>query len=224
MRRRLSRVVFMAVTVFCVLEATSNRAQTPEQASPDDSLSAFFAAFRGKPVATVPAPSLASPSNGSVGAVGGAIAEPARQAANVPPVLPSSSCPPGVDRLGCPQASGNPYARGAYSQTCPPGYQRDPTGCVMAAMPPHAHRQGDAGGWVCDFGFARTGDVCAAPVTPPNAHLANTSVGWECDRGFHLIADRCAQVFIPSNAHLSVDGGRYECNYGYRDIGMSCVP
>lgn len=224
MRPRIFRVLCMAVAAFFMLGSTFDYAQVPAQASEDDPLSAFFSAFRGKPVATVPVPTQVAPSNGSVGDAAGVVTEPPRQISTVQPVLAPPVCPPGVDRLGCPQASGNPYARGAYGQTCPPGYQRDPTGCVMPAMPPHAHRQGTGGGWACDFGFARNGDVCAALTTPPNAHLASTSSGWECDRGFHLLGDRCAAVFIPLNAHLSIDGGRYECNYGYRDVGVSCVP
>ena len=174
-------------------------AQTATLPLPDDSLTSFFSAFRGKPVADVPPVTLPPVSNNTP-AVGGSGAGDAtgRQIASVPPVMPPSACPP--------------------------GYQRDPTGCVTPAMPMHAHRQGAEGGWTCDFGYARTGDVCTVLATPPNAHLANTATGWECDRGYHLAGQRCAPVFIPFNAHLSADGGHYECNYGYRDIGMSCSP
>lgn len=223
MRPRAFRVDCIGIAVFCVLGSTSGYAQAPAQVSPDDALSAFFSAFRGKPVAAVPVPTLVAPSNSAAGGEAGVLPQPQRQPSVAQPVLPPS-CPPGVDRLGCPQTASNSYARGAYAQTCPPGYQRDPTGCVMPAMPPHAHRQDAGGGWVCDFGFVRNGDICAALTTPANAHLANTPSGWECDRGFHQLGDRCAAVFIPLNAHLSSDGARYECNYGYRDIGVSCTP
>jgi hypothetical protein len=224
MRLSILRVLAMAVAAFFVLGSTPSYAQAPAQVSPDDALSAFFSAFRGKPVAAVPIPTLVAPSNGAVGGQAGVVPEPQHQPSTAQPVLPPSACSPGVDRLGCPETASNSYAHGADTQTCPPGYQRDPTGCVMPAMPSHAHRQGAGGGWVCDFGFARNGDICAALTTPANAHLANTPSGWECDRGFHQLGDRCAAVFIPLHAHLSSDGVRYECNYGYRDIGVSCIP
>lgn len=201
-------------------------AQQPAESNQDDALSSFLLAFRGKPVAAVPdfssnvqkaAPLTQNqmqpqPPDTSVLA--------STQTGPVPPV----SCPPGAERSGCPNTYGSSSRGDSLAGSCPPGYQRDPTGCVMQAMPSHAHRLAQYGGWACDLGYARSGGECEQLNLPLNAHLAATPSGWECNQGFYYSGQRCAPVFLPANSHLSVDGAHFECDSGYRDIGMSCAP
>ncbi|SIT45309.1 conserved exported hypothetical protein [Paraburkholderia ribeironis] len=210
------------VTVFCLLaQLQSGFAQTPVDQI--DALGSFLSAFRGKPVANIPEVSYnaipaAAPTTSQYAAANTTVGS--RSQADS---LQSGSCPPGVDRLGCPSSNPATTVGHPVASTCPPGYQRDPTGCVMPAMPLHAHRTGGYGGWACDIGYVRSGDSCSPVVVPVNAHPADTSSGWACDFGYHFTVNRCAPVFIPANAHLAADGSHYECNYGYRDVGMSCA-
>jgi hypothetical protein len=207
-------------TAFCLLvQMQCAFAQAP--AGQPDSLAFFLSAFHGKPVAAVPevaynpipapAPTTSNVSTNTTAASGNPTDSPQ-----------PGSCPPGVDRLGCPGSYSPTTGARAVTSACPPGYQRDPTGCVMPAMPLHAHRIGGYGGWACDMGYVRANDGCSQVVVPVNAHPADTASGWACNFGYHFTVDRCAPVFIPVNAHLAADGSRYECNYGYRDMGMSC--
>jgi hypothetical protein len=200
--------------------------QQPAASSQDDALNSFLLAFRGKPVAAMPdfssSVQKAAPLNQS-------------QMQPQPPdtsvlattqtnPVPSVSCPSGVERSGCPSVYVNSSRDGSPAGSCPPGYQRDPTGCVMPAMPSHAHRLAQYGGWTCDLGYVRSGGECEQLNLPLNAHLAANSSGWECNQGFYYTGQRCAPVFLPANSHLSADGAHFECDSGYRDIGMSCAP
>jgi hypothetical protein len=207
-------------TTFCLL-VVQHCAFAQTSANQPDTLGSFLSAFRGKPVATVP--------DVSYSAVPAAPASPQYAATNQTfgnrnpaETGQPSSCPPGVDRMGCPSTYPSATGPRATVQACPPGYQRDPTGCVMPAMPLNAHRVGGYGGWACDIGYVRSGDACSPVVVPVNGHPADTPAGWACNYGYHLTVDRCAPVFVPANAHLATDGSRFECNYGYRDMGMSC--
>ncbi|CAH2904094.1 MAG: hypothetical protein PCALPYG88_7175 [uncultured Paraburkholderia sp.] len=188
-----------------------------------DTMASFLSAFRGKLVANVPEVSYNAIPASAAASAQYANANPVLVNRNQSDSLQPGSCPPSVDRLGCPGSYSPANGTRSATSTCPPGYQRDPTGCVMPAMPLHAHRIAGYVGWACDIGYARAGDGCSQVVVPVNAHPTDTASGWGCNFGYHLTGDRCAAVFIPANAHLAADGGRYECNYGYRDMGMSCA-
>ncbi|WP_175874261.1 hypothetical protein [Burkholderia sp. BCC0397] len=97
------------------------------------------------------------------------------------------SCPPGVDRLGCPGAAG----RIERESSCPNGFSRAGSSCVPAAMPQHAHAIPTGFGWECDVGFIQTGRICTKLRVPPNAHVDFTGRSWECDSGYELAGESC---------------------------------
>ncbi|AEA64068.1 hypothetical protein bgla_2g16230 [Burkholderia gladioli BSR3] len=118
----------------------------------------FLDAFRGKPVSSiVNAPESPAGSNHQIN-LSQAPSATARQYTSVN----VSSCPPGVDRIGC-------SAQQPASSACAAGTTSDPRGCVPTAMPPHAHWISADGSWQCDDGYQRYGPVC---VSFGNSHAA----------------------------------------------------
>lgn len=119
----------------------------------------FLNAFRGKAVEPVtPAPTQMPPPNQNVATTSGYSATPPQAVASVTSpnsVASTPSCPPGVDRLGCPSALRQPYP--TY---CPAGTTFGPNGCVPLAMPANAHRVSDDGQWQCDDNYLRYGATC----------------------------------------------------------------
>ncbi|MEK2603999.1 hypothetical protein [Burkholderia arboris] len=97
------------------------------------------------------------------------------------------SCPPGVDRLGCPGAS----RQTEHESPCPNGLSRTGSSCVPAAIPQHAHAIPTGFGWECDAGFIQTGGSCARLRVPPNAHVDFTGRSWECDSGYERVGESC---------------------------------
>ncbi|MET3214066.1 UNVERIFIED_ORG: hypothetical protein ABIC48_001809 [Burkholderia territorii] len=97
------------------------------------------------------------------------------------------SCPPGVDRLGCPGAAG----RTERESSCPNGFSRAGSSCVPTALPQHAHAIPTGFGWECDVGFIQTGRSCTKVRVPPNAHVDFTGRSWECDSGYERAGESC---------------------------------
>lgn len=85
------------------------------------------------------------------------------------------SCPPGVDRLGCPGAAMSPPSS---------------TGHIV---PPHAHYEATGFGWECNIGYVQHGDACVALHVPVHAHLDISGHGWFCDDGFIQREDVCVR-------------------------------
>lgn len=179
----------------------------------------FLVAFRGKPVGPVIVPPVGSSSiNATQASAGSAISSPtvstqANASVNTP------YCPPGVDRVGCPNASGQ-----RVSNDCPAGMTAGPAGCAPMAMPPNAHRISADGQWQCDGGFMRLGAVCMAiEATPPNAHLTGIGTNWECNTGFRRLGSACVAVSVPPNAHLADTWTGWACDTGYRMVSNWCI-
>jgi hypothetical protein len=177
----------------------------------------FLNAFRGKPVGPVPPPP-AVPAYTPQATVPPPSQTP-KPSASQYPSAGMQSCPPGVDRLGCPSPYGN-----KSRNDCPAGMTPGPIGCVPMAMPSNAHRVTSDGQWQCDDGFMRFGAVCMAiQSTPANAHLTGTGTAWECNTGFRRIGNECETVNIPANSHLTNNATGWECDASYQMIGNSCV-
>lgn len=97
------------------------------------------------------------------------------------------SCPPGVDRLGCPGAHGN----AAREAPCPNGFRRSGQSCDPVAIPLHAREVATGFGWECNSGYIQTGRTCTKLRVPPNAHVDFTGRSWECDPGFERASESC---------------------------------
>ncbi|WP_423394247.1 hypothetical protein [Burkholderia sp. LMG 21824] len=97
------------------------------------------------------------------------------------------SCPPGVDRLGCPGAPGVTERESA----CPNGFSRAGSSCVPIAIPQHAHAIPTDFGWECDVGFIQTGRSCTKLRIPHNAHVDFTGRSWQCDAGYERAGESC---------------------------------
>jgi hypothetical protein len=209
-------VVKVCLTLFVSSVAISAYAQ--DAPNPVDE---FLNAFRGKPVAPVAPPPVSSAAvNGTQAPVSNTnqVSTMAAQAdatltGNPPP------CPPGVDRMGCVNTSGQ-----RVRNECPAGMTAGPTGCVPMAMPPNAHRVSADGQWQCDEGYLRWGAICMAmQSTPLNAHLTGTGTNWECNTGFRRVGNMCVAVGIPPNAHFANTWNGWECDSGYRMVGNWCI-
>lgn len=212
---------FVIVGILTIAMASSVFAQTTP--APADPLEPFLQAFRGKPVASVPEVSYAPLTTATAAAQQSRVEIPPTSGIRPGDSQQPGTCPPGVDRLGCPRPSAPVSAGRNTSAACPPGFTRDPTGCVVPAMPLHAHRINSDGMWSCEAGYLRSNDDCVVGSMPENAHAASNQAGFACNYGYNYVGTRCALIFVPANAHLSADGSRFECNSGYRDIGMSCT-
>jgi hypothetical protein len=125
----------------------------------------FLNAFRGKAIGPMTPQPTQMPQNQN-GATGdnSAATQPQTPSTVVQPdsAANTSSCPPGVDRLGCPSPSRKPYP--TY---CPPGTTSGPNGCAPMAMPANAHRVSDDGQWQCDEGYLRYGSICIPIQSSP---------------------------------------------------------
>lgn len=185
----------------------------------------FLDAFHGKPVSPVaPIPALpgvpqltaASSLPPMDGGVANTTTAPSPSASQ--PSQPAlASCPPGVDRVGCPPSAG------WRSRTdCAPGMAVSAGGCVPTAMPPNAHRVNSDGQWQCDDGYLRYGAICMPIRTPANAHLSNGG-GWECNTGYRRFGDACVVINMPPNAHLEATYSGWACDSGYRQAGNWCI-
>jgi hypothetical protein len=186
----------------------------------------FLDAFHGKPVgqiapisalpgAPVPAPISSLPTIGEGSA--NTTASPSQAASQSSQPAPPS-CPPGVDRVGCPPTSG------WRSRTdCAPGMAVSAGGCVPTAMPPNAHRVSSDGQWQCDDGYLRYGAICMPMRTPANAHLSSGGEGWECNTGYRRIGNACVTINVPPNAHLEATYSGWSCDSGYRQAGNWCI-
>jgi len=120
---------------------------------------------------------------------------PAVSSHNEPPTVPETSrlaslhtesCPPGVDRLGCPATSG-----GEHRLSCPYGWRVSGDACEKVSVPRHAHFEATGFGWVCDSGFIQSGSACTQVQIPAHAHLDATGRAWECDTGFEQQGSNC---------------------------------
>ena len=179
----------------------------------------FLNAFHGKPVGPVTPPSASPPAVGGPQTATVNATPAATTAAGADAPVNTPSCPPGVDRLGCPNSSAQ-----RVRNDCPAGMTTGPAGCVPMAMPPNAHRVSDDGQWQCDDGFVRFGAVCMAiQSTPSNAHLTGTGMNWECNTGYRRLGNTCVAVSIPPNAHLANTWNGWECDSGYRMVGNWCI-
>ena len=127
----------------------------------------FLNAFRGKAVGPVMPPPTQIPSNQNAATGDSSTTTQPQSPATVAradSVANTSSCPPGVDRLGCPNTPRQPYP--TY---CPAGSTFGPNGCVPLAMPANAHRVSDDGQWQCDDGYLRYGAICI-PIRSSSAN------------------------------------------------------
>jgi hypothetical protein len=127
----------------------------------------FLNAFRGKPVAPIMPVPTSAPVNPSLVAPGSGTTSASQTSATAPRqevTAGTPSCPPGVERLGCPSPSRPPP-----QLYCGPGMTQGPNGCVPIAMPPNAHRVSEDGQWQCDDGFLRYGAVCI-PIQSSASH------------------------------------------------------
>lgn len=217
---RLPRRLSTAVVMNCLAILLSIFSMAGHAQETPNPVGEFLNAFRGKPVGPV-----APPPPGSAQTVGGPssattsapLTSTTAAQAPVPGSVPS--CPPGVERLGCPR----PLSQQSQNN-CPAGMTAGPTGCVPMAMPPNAHRVSTDGQWQCDDGYMRFGAVCMAlQSTPANAHLTGTGTDWECNSGFRRIGNACEAVSLPPNSHLANTGNGWECDSGFRMVGNFCV-
>jgi hypothetical protein len=94
------------------------------------------------------------------------------------------TCPPGVDRLGCPGI-------GTGQRMCPYGYRLSGQTCEKVSVPLHAHYEAVGFGWECDAGYLQTDAGCTRLHVPPNAHLDFTGRAWVCDSGFVRSGEGC---------------------------------
>jgi hypothetical protein len=117
----------------------------------------FLNAFRGKPVGPVASAPAQTPTPQNAPTPGN-LASPVQTTPASPrqdSVANASACPPGVDRLGCPNSS-----QQRNPSSCPAGTTFGPSGCVPTAMPANAHRVSEDGQWQCDDGYLRYGAIC----------------------------------------------------------------
>lgn len=212
--RRVARIVVAAL--ICLRAVVPTLAAAQENPVPIDQ---FLNAFHGKPVAPIaPIPTAANtaqqsslaavPTNRSTTVDG-----PSSTAVNLP-----ISCPPGVDRIGCPGSTAAPPRT-----ECPAGMTTGPTGCVPMAMPANAHRVSSDGQWQCNDGYLRYGSICMPMGTPGNAHIASNGVGWECNTGYRRMGSVCVAINLPPNAHLEATYSGWSCDSGYKQVGNWCV-
>lgn len=103
--------------------------------------------------------------------------------------LHPESCPPGVDRLGCPSATDQTGQN--RSTSCPYGYQLRGGTCAEVDVPKHAHFESVGYGWQCDAGYVQDGSTCKTLIVPPHAHLDVSGHGWFCDAGFEPLGGAC---------------------------------
>ncbi|MDR6412374.1 UNVERIFIED_ORG: hypothetical protein ABIC62_005834 [Burkholderia sp. 1595] len=89
------------------------------------------------------------------------------------PTSHPESCPPGVDRLGCPGAA-----------TSPPS-------SAGLIVPPHAHYEATGFGWECNAGYVQKEGACSPMHVPAHAHLDVSGHGWFCDIGFAPNNETC---------------------------------
>lgn len=100
--------------------------------------------------------------------------------------LHPESCPPGVDRLGCPTVSSD-----EHRVSCPYGSRPSGVVCEKVAVPRHAHFEPTGFGWECDAGFIQSGSACAQLQVPAHAHLDLTGRAWKCDSGYEQRGEDC---------------------------------
>ncbi|ADG14538.1 hypothetical protein BC1002_0436 [Paraburkholderia atlantica] len=214
-RYQKARVVRACITMFATCITVAGHGQ--EAPNP---VGEFLNAFHGKPVGAVAPPSAsASADGGPQTAMVNATPAPITAAQANAPVSTPPSCPPGVDRLGCPSSTAQ-----RPRNDCPAGMTTGPTGCVPMAMPANAHRVSDDGQWQCDDGYMRFGAICVAiQSTPSNAHLTGTGTNWECNTGYRRLGNTCVAVSVPPNAHLANTWNGWECDSGYRMVGNWCI-
>lgn len=93
------------------------------------------------------------------------------------PTSHPESCPPGVDRLGCPGAAMSPPSSAGY------------------AVPSHAHDEATGFGWECNAGYVQKEGACRPMHIPAHAHLDVSGHGWFCDIGFAPNGETC----VPSS-------------------------
>lgn len=96
------------------------------------------------------------------------------------------TCPPGVDRLGCPSIAGR-----SHRPQCPYGSLLSGDSCQKIDVPPHAHFEPAGLGWACDAGYVLAEASCTKLRVPQHAHLDFTGRGWQCDPGFEHVGDGC---------------------------------
>lgn len=112
----------------------------------------------------------------------------------VPPVDSNSgsiqtspgTCPPGVDRLGCPAPRAS-----ASRNSCPTGFRVSGARCEKVDIPSHAHLEPTGLDWACDAGYLEAGTRCLKLEVPAHAHLDVTGRAWQCDEGFVTSANGC---------------------------------
>ncbi len=98
------------------------------------------------------------------------------------------TCPPGVDRLGCPAPRAS-----ASRNSCPTGFRVSGQRCEKVDVPPHAHLEPTGLDWACDAGYLEAGARCVKLEVPAHAHLDVTGRAWQCDEGFVLGGNGCIQ-------------------------------
>lgn len=162
-RQRIFKLLSTVAVTACVFRSMIGHAQDAAgQAVPVEQ---FLNAFRGKPVGpAAPPPTQITVSQSVQPANYPTTQPPTSTAPHQDTVSGASSCPPGVDRPGCP---GTLQQR--YPASCPAGTTLGPTGCVATAMPANAHRVSEDGQWQCDDGYLRYGAVCI-PIQSSSPH------------------------------------------------------